>query len=134
MEWTRQHLWRYTMAGGHGGFWGIGWWDNINSYPNPEQIQTFNDFWNKHLLVGMKPANALSNGLAMKTADNRNFVFYKENTSALELDLSSANGSQPAVAINTKTGQEIDLGSLESNQQTIPFPSNSDWAIAVGRF
>jgi len=134
MEWTRQHLWRYTMAGGHGGFWGIGWWDNINSYPNPEQIQTFNDFWNKHLLVGMKPANALSDGLGMKTADNRNFVFYKENTSALELDLSSANGSQPAVAINTKTGQEIDLGSLDSNQQTIPFPSNSDWAIAVGNW
>jgi hypothetical protein len=121
------------MAGGHGGFWGIGWWNDIE-YPKPAQIQTFNDFWQKYLLIGMKPANELSNGFGMKTADNRNFVFYKENTSALELDLSSANGSQPAVAINTKTGQEIDLGSLDSNQQTIPFPSNSDWAIAVGNW
>ncbi|ASC73189.1 hypothetical protein XM38_041510 [Halomicronema hongdechloris C2206] len=140
MDWTRQHLWRYTLAGGHGGFWGVGLDDDAKPYPNPEQLRTHQQFWleEKRFLFAMRPANSLvttGDGYVLKIPSNANYVVYQEDTDVIRVDLSEMQGEQLAIAVNTKNEyDEIDLGILEPGQQTLELPEVSDWAIAVGKF
>jgi len=137
MDWTRQHLWRYTMAGGHGGFWGRYWGNGSPQYPNPEQLRNFNEFWVEHqrLLPTMQADNAITDAFAIRTDDSSHVVAYAENTDAIDLDLSNMDGPKKAVAVDTKQNySEIDLGSLNPQNQTINLPYASDWAVAVGEF
>ena len=135
MDVTRLHLWQYTLAGGHGGYWGIhhNWG---SSYPNPEQMQTHFEFWlkNERFLLDMKRV-AGADGYALMDDAKTHYVFYKEGSSAIELDLSAMIGPQPAVAVDTrKRYAEINLGVLNAARQTWQAPYQSDWAIAVGDF
>ncbi|MBI5669314.1 MAG: DUF5060 domain-containing protein [Chloroflexi bacterium] len=130
MERTRQSLWWYAMAGGVGAIWG---YRGGNRYPNPEQILTFNRFWENRFLLDLERVNSGSSTRVLR-ADDR-YVFYQENTNAIPLDLSALTGRQPAVAVDTKKAYaEIDLGVLQPGSQTWTAPYVSDWAIAVGWF
>ncbi|MBS3735386.1 MAG: hypothetical protein KGY99_10765, partial [Phycisphaerae bacterium] len=134
MDWTRRHLWRYTMAGGHSGHWGT--WGN-KEYPNPEQPKTHRTFWNHNfrLKLDMARANDLTDAYALATPDNQHYVFYAEDTDRITMDLSDMDGPQPAVAVDTKKAyREIDIGPLRPGKQTWKAPNKSDWAIAVGKF
>ena len=134
MDWTRRHLWRYTMAGGHSGHWGT--WGN-KEYPNPEQPKTHRTFWNRkqRLKLDMARANDLTDGFALATPDQEYFVFYKEDAASITMDLSDMDGSQPAVAVDTtREYREIDLGTLTPGKHTWKAPRKGDWAIAVGTF
>ena len=134
MDVTRQHLWQYTLAGGHGGFWGI-LWNGGPLYPNPEQLLTFDQFWKNRFLLNMGRANNLTDGYGLKTPDNTNYVFYKENTNSIQMLLSGMSGSQPAIAIDTKKAYKIvSLGMLSASNQIWTAPYISDWAIGVGDF
>ncbi|MBS3735388.1 MAG: DUF5060 domain-containing protein [Phycisphaerae bacterium] len=136
MNWTRQHVWLYTMAGGHAGFFGS-YWKHGDKYPNPEVLRTHLTFWreNNRLLADMSKANNLTDGYCLRTSDRANYVLYKQDTSSIELDLSRMDGSQPAVAVDTtKAYREIDIGPLKPGEHTWKAPHKSDWAIAVGRF
>jgi hypothetical protein len=136
MNWTRQHVWLYTMAGGHAGFFGS-YWTHEDKYPNPEVLRTHLTFWrgNNRLLADMSEANKLTDGYCLRTTDRANYVLYKQDTSSIELDLSRMDGSQPAVAVDTrKKYHEIDIGPLKAGKQTWKAPYKSDWAIAVGVF
>lgn len=134
MDITRRHMWWYTMAGGMGGFWGV-MWDGGPYYPNPEQMLTHKRFWDERFLLELERANNITDGYALATSNNNNFVFYKEDSSSLFMNLSGMKHAQPAIAVDTKKEyHEIDLGHLEAVKQTWSAPYVSDWTIAVGFF
>ncbi len=137
MDVTRQLHWQYAMAGGVGSFWGffpIEYGKVKPKYPKPEQLQTHYHFW--HLgdwfKLDMSIANELTDGYALKTPDNQSFIFYKENTDSIQIDLTDMDARKAAVAVNTrKKYAEISLGKLNPKKQVIKLPEASDWAIAV---
>jgi len=141
MDGSRRLIWWEAMAGGMGGFYGYysnwfnQWGPFHGKYPNPEQFQTHRTFWRGRFLLDMERANNLSDGYCLKTPTNDNYVFYKENTNSVQMDLSGMTSGNSAVAVDTKLSYaEIDLGTLSATNQTWPAPYVSDWAIAVGRF
>jgi hypothetical protein len=139
MENTRRALWHYTLAGGMGSWWGfykLGVAESpLPPYPNPEQLRTVNQFWADRFLLDMERANSLTDGYCLKTTTNADYVFYKESTNSIAMDLSSMAGALPAVAVDTKLEYaEIDLGTLTATSQSWTAPYVSDWAIAVGNF
>jgi len=142
MNGTRKLMWWNTMAGGMGCWFGFFKQDpvfgNDPGYPNPEQLRTAAIFWddNQRFMLNMSPSNNLTtNGYVLKSSDNKNYVFYNENTSSVQLNLSGMAGSQPAIAIDTKKAySEINVGTLNSSNSSWQAPYKSDWAIAVGKF
>jgi hypothetical protein len=139
---TRRGLWRSTMAGGVANIWG-NYLDDSDSenisdpYPNQAELKTYSRFFFDHarFLADMERANALTDGVALKTPDNQFFVAYKEDANSIQLDLSAMQGAQQVVAVNTKQAySELDLGILNPEVHTITLPTNSDWAIAIGDF
>ena len=139
MENTRRSIWHYTLAGGIGALWGFYAFGVAESplppYPNPEYLATVNQFWVNRFLLDMARANSLTDGYCLKTTTNDNYVFYKESTSSVQMDLSGMAGSSPAIAVDTKLSYaEIDLGTLSTTNQTWTAPYVSDWSIAVGDF
>jgi len=73
--------------------------------------------------------------VCLRAAENDRFIFYKEQATAVGMDLSHMKGPAPAVAVDTRRiYQEIDLGLLTPTKQKWLAPYSSDWAIAVGRF
>ncbi len=134
MNGTRRKMWQYTMAGGMGSWWGRDW-TNGKDYPNPEQLRTHKHFWDGRFLLDMVSANQLSDGYCLKSPSNTRYVFYRENTSSIQIDLSKMAGAQQAIAVDTKLAYaEIDLNMLSPANQTWTAPYSSDWAIAVGDF
>ena len=141
MEGTRRLIWRTTMVGGTGGWYGHFREDpvfgNAPGYSNPEQLRTAATFWddNERFLFDMSVANNLTDGFALRNANNRNFVFYKENTSSIQMNLSSMSGNQTAIAVDTaRSYSEVVVGNLSPGSTTWDAPYSSDWAIAVGSF
>lgn len=140
---TRRAFWDFAMAGGASSIWG--YYPEGSSadgaegaeYPNPEQLRTHRTFWADRFLPDMVRANHLSdnsNTRVLRSGADR-LVFYREEADSINLDLSKMNGSQPAVAVDTtKEYQEIDLGLVRPESQTLSLPHDSDWAVAVGAF
>ena len=133
MDTTRQALWQFTMAGGKGAIWGV-MWDDGPPYPTPEQLRIHGQFWNDRFRLDFERANDLTDGYALRSADNRRFVFYNEDTDEIRLDLSAMAGARSAIAVDTKADayEEISLGTLDANDHVWNAPYRSDWAIAVG--
>ena len=140
MEETRRGLWHSTMAGGVANIWG----HLLNSpdggtasgpYPNPEWIKTNTEFFKNRFKENMVRDNAITNGVCLKAQDNKRYLFYKEDTDSIQINLSDMNGPQQVIAVDTKRVYlEIDLGILNSENQTLYFGNQSDWAIAIGDF
>jgi hypothetical protein len=125
-------LWRMGMAEGAGAIWGS---RNSGLYPNPEYFATAGTFFDKYFRFDMSATETLSDGIGMQAASNEHYVFYKQNASSIQVDLSGMNGQQPAVAVDTRAPyQEVGLGTLNATNQTISLPHSSDWAIAIGNF
>lgn len=126
-----------SMAGGMGGFFGF-YPNSPHPYPNPEQLCTHYTFWHEtaRFLLDMQPSNKLADaGYVLRSASKRQYIFYIEDTSSVQLNLTGAVGKLPAVAVDTKKAyREIDLGTLESKVQQWKAPYRSDWAIAIGDF
>jgi hypothetical protein len=140
MEETRQGLWASYMSGGVAGIWGnlLGvdiQWDGSVAYPNPEWIKTNTLFFDKRFLKDMVRCNNLTDGMCLRDSAKSNYVFYKEDSASIHMDLSGMTGSQHAIAVDARGSyQEIELGSLNASDQTWNAPYRSDWAIAVGNF
>jgi len=137
MDGTRRLLWWETMAGGMGGFFGF-YPDSPHPYPSPEQLRTHYTFWHERarFLLDMQLVNKLANSeCVLCSTSKQQYVFYKEATSSVQLNLTGAAGKLPAVAVDTKKAyREIGLGTLESKAQQWKAPYRSDWAIAIGNF
>ncbi|MEM7798718.1 MAG: DUF5060 domain-containing protein, partial [Chloroflexota bacterium] len=138
-EQTRRGLWHAAMAGGIANIWGNMQFDEGGSYqegsrvyPNGTEIKAYADFINPRFNAGMIRCNQLTDGNCL-AASSSHFLFYKENTSAISLDLSGIPVELPYLALNTVTGQEYS-GSFQAGQYTWTAPSQSDWALAIGDF
>jgi len=141
---TRRGLWHSTMAGGAANIWG-----NLtrpdgshtkggqsHPYPNAEQLKTYSVFFfdNHRFLNDMRRDNEGTDAYCLRNA-RTDYVFYKENSSAIQMDLAGMDSPQPAVAVDTKKAyREIAIGPLKAGKQTWKAPHKSDWAIAVGMF
>jgi Domain of unknown function (DUF5060) len=140
MEDTRRALWHYTLAGGMGSWWGFYKYMPTRKrphppYPNPEQLVTANQFWVGRFLLDMERANNLTDGYCLKKTTNDNYVFYKEDTKSVRMNLSGMGTALPAIAVDAKLNYaEINIGTLNPTSQTWNAPYVSDWAIAVGDF
>ena len=138
---TRRGLWHSTMAGGVANIWGKLDGDlGINKglgmskrYDNPHWIKTWSVFFRGRFQLDSEPARGLSNGLSLRSRGSGHWVFYREDTDSIEMDLSAATGEQPAIAVDTKKPyKEINLGRLTPPKASWRAPYDSDWAIAVG--
>lgn len=143
MEATRRGLWHSTMAGGVANIWGylIGAPeanDGVTTsapYPDPDAIKSYSRFFENRFRRDMSRCNDLTDGVCLVRPTNAHYVFYKEETKRIQMDLSRMNGGQPAVAVDTRLPYaEIDLGRLEAAEHSWEAPYESDWAIAVGDF
>ncbi len=142
METTRKGLWDSTMAGGVANIWG-----NLNGpdgsidtnrsgsfpYPKPHWIKTYAEFFRNRFFIDLVRANTLTDGVCLKRPGDAFFIFYKENTISVRIDLAKMPHAQSAIAVDTcKPYQEIELGTLSSKEHLWNAPYKSDWAIAVG--
>ncbi len=143
MEETRRGLWHSAMAGGVANIWGnlVGALDAndglipSNPYSNPEWIKTYSLFFEDRFLADMSRCNGLSSGSCLKVSANSHYVFYQEDTAAIQIDLSGMAGTQNGIAVDAKNPYvEINIGALNAANQTWNAPYASDWAIAVGDF
>lgn len=138
MEDTRKGLWHSAMAGGVANIWGnLVDSDSRESqpYPKPEQIKTYSTFWEGRLLRDMEPCNDLSNGYCLADPEAKAFIFYKEDTDRIDVNLEGVGGVLPAVLVDTKKKYDA-LTSCQDAQgtYTIKAPYKSDWALAIGDF
>ncbi|MBU2676265.1 MAG: cadherin-like domain-containing protein, partial [Gammaproteobacteria bacterium] len=143
MELTRRGLWHSTMAGGVANIWGHDPnYPAVNdgfapsaAYPNPEVIQTYSTFFATRYGQDVTRCNNLTDGYALCYPGNEQYIFYKEDSDSIQIDLSAMATPQSAKAVDTASiYQEIDLGVLTAANQTWQAPYVSDWAVAVGDF
>lgn len=138
MEMTRRGLWHSTMAGGVANIWGHlprgrDSWLGSAPYEHPEWIKTYARFFEHRFLNDMTPAPDITDGVCLKVPAGTHYVFYKENTASIAMDLSKMAGQQRTVAIDAKKPyRELRLGRLSAKKQTWTAPYRSDWVIAVG--
>ena len=140
---TRRGLWHSTMAGGVANIWGkldgdlsinMGFGSSL-PYENPHWIKTWSIFFQNRFALDSLPVHSLTDGLALAGQKTKRFIFYKEASNEVLVDLSSMSASLSVVAVDTtKPYREIELGLLQPVKQTWQAPHESDWALAVGYF
>ncbi|HCO95407.1 MAG TPA: hypothetical protein DIU00_15900 [Phycisphaerales bacterium] len=149
---SRRLIWREQMAGGMGGFFGH-FSIRFNSYGpfsqncgcgyNPDSLKRafrcFRDFWAKDRFMFdmVVDTGRVRNGTGycLRTKDYKNFVFFVENESRIDINLKNMPGSQQIIVVDARDEySEINKGSMSAGWRTIDFGYTSDWAIAVGDF
>ncbi|MBX2998568.1 MAG: hypothetical protein KF893_08675, partial [Caldilineaceae bacterium] len=139
MEMTRRGLYHSAMAGGVANIWGnlCGSSSETGSLPyaNPEWIKTYATFFANRFSKDLQRCNDLTNGVCLRRPGNSHFIFYRENTDTIRMDLRALVGTQPVVAVDAKKAYaEIPLDSFKSEDQTWTAPYVSDWVIAIGNY
>ncbi|HEX6387289.1 MAG TPA: DUF5060 domain-containing protein [Anaerolineae bacterium] len=143
MEATRRGLWHSTMAGGVANIWGnlVGAPEaNDGSttsapYTDRDLIKTYSRFFEDRFRRDMIRCNELTNGVCLRRPTNAHYVFYREDATVVQMDLSEMDSPRRAVAVDARLPyEEIDLGLLDAAVQSWIAPYESDWAIAVGDF
>jgi hypothetical protein len=151
VEGSRRLIWRETMAGGMGGFFGH-FSERFNAYGpfNPDgpcgyqpeslkrMFRTHRDFWKQgRLKLDMSPENHRvqgATGYCLVAADRKNFVFFIENANAVTIDLRGMPGVLPVVDVDANAEyKEMARGNLAGGVHKIELGAVSDWAIAVGK-
>ena len=143
MEQTRRGHYHSAFAGGVTNIWGnytnpdgSKWrYKSSTIYPNPEWIKTYSRFIENRFLKDMETCNELSNGYCLADPAKDSYLFYRENTNFIEIDLSQESSNLKAVLIDTKKDYE-ELGPciISPASHTWDMPYRSDWAVAVGTF
>jgi len=134
---TRRGLWHSTMAGGAANIWG-----NLlnprpdgtsHPYPNEVQILTWSRFWKNRFWKELVRDNSLTDGVCLKVP-GKLLVFYKENTSLVQMDLSELQ-KRPiqGIAVDTcRSYEETGIAGLKARPgQLFKAPRRSDWAVTV---
>jgi hypothetical protein len=79
--------------------------------------------------------NTITDGVCLKDSQMRHYIFYKENTTSIERDLSAMSEGQKAIAVDTKKPySEIFIGRFTPKKHTWNAKYPSDWIIAIGDF
>ena len=140
IEMTRRGLWHSTMAGGVANIWGHlpdgrDSWLGSAPYEQPERTKTYAKFFRHRFLNDMTLVADITDGVCLNVPAGTHFVFYKEDTDSIEMDLSKMASQQEAIAVDAKLPyREQRLGRLAADKQSWTAPYRSDWAIAVGDF
>ncbi|ARA94431.1 hypothetical protein AWN76_015570 [Rhodothermaceae bacterium RA] len=131
----RRQLWTLAMAGGISAIWGAEGDYEKEPYDNPWWFKTYFRFWEGRLLQGMERCNELTDGYCLGDAGASSYVFYKEETDRIEVDLSGAGATLSAVAVDVKSSYaEQGPCVVTAEAHTWELPYTSDWAIAIGDF
>jgi hypothetical protein len=113
MEGTRRLLWRKSMAGGVGGFFGF-YGESSSAfqghpYPDADQLKTHYEFWQERassMLYSVVDTTLIdaaeAPGEALRNRDRTKHIFYLENTGRMAVDLTGMKGRHKAFAIDTK--------------------------------
>jgi hypothetical protein len=135
---TRRAMWQFTLAGGAAGWFGFRAGSSVTApgpYPNPEQLQTHDAFWENRLLTNMERHNELapdSLAWALATPDLDHIVVYAQNTDHIRLDLNGIGAPLVAVAVDAKGAYlEIPAGQFDATTTHWDAPYTSDWALAI---
>jgi len=140
---TIRGLYHSTMAGGLANIWGN--FRNSNwiyeagpgysslPYDSAAFIKTWSLFFQDRFMPDMVRDNTITDGYCLKRPNCMDYLFYIEDASSIDLNLSEMPGPRFAVAVNAlESYAEVALGWLEAADQTVTLPSESDWAVAVG--
>ncbi|UCD28418.1 MAG: DUF5060 domain-containing protein [Planctomycetota bacterium] len=144
-EMTRRGLYHSTMAGGVGNIWGYLVPDyppdgSTYPYPNKHWILTYSRFFGlmsaidnrNRFTKDMVRDNNITDGICFRES-NTLYIFYKEDTSSITMNLSAMDGPRFAVAVDTtKNYEELPLGQLSATNHVWYTPYSSDWVVAVG--
>ncbi len=137
-EETRKAMWQFTIAGGAAGWFGFRPEGSVTApgpYPNPEELQAHNAFWEDRLLIDLERQNGLTPdnlAWALATPDLDNIVIYAQDTDRIALDLSGINEPLAAVAVDAKgVYLEISAGLFDASTAFWDAPYSSDWALAL---
>ncbi|MHC4674324.1 MAG: apiosidase-like domain-containing protein [Planctomycetota bacterium] len=136
-EMTRRGLWHSTLAGGAANIWGYRAPVPPShgcslEYPNKHWMKTAGVFWKGRFTPNMVRDNSLTNGYCLRDG-NSFYVFYKEDTTQITMNLTGMSGTQPAYAVDcTMRFELIPLGTYTAANQTYNAPYSSDWAVVVG--
>lgn len=144
MERTRRGLWHATMAGGVANIWGhlIGPQGSVDTnrrgsfpYPKPDGIKTHADFFRNRFVIDLHRDNSITDGVCLRRSSGDGYLFYKEDTDSLRMDLTKMGRPQKAVAVDTlRPYDEIEIGELAAKHHVWRTRYRSDWAVAVGSF
>jgi len=131
----RRQLWLNMMAGGVSAIWGASGTNKADPYVNPDGFKTYFTFWANRNMQSFMRDNTLSNSYVLKTSDNKNFVFYAVDVTAITYNISNSLQNLTVVAIDAKKPYaEISLGTKAPGSYTWTPPYTSDWALAIGDF
>jgi hypothetical protein len=149
-ELVRRGLWHSAMAGGVANIWGdlthlkdplggrfgkfffkINSNENSKPFPNKDQIKTYAVFMNKYFRKELVRLNRTTDGLCLASPQNFLYIFYKENTDHISIDITNISGSFYSVAIDTKKKYAEIIVDLNKTSERWNAPYKSDWALAV---
>ena len=142
----RRWMWWQAMAGGVGAIYGYlegsgGHYSRVEGYPEDwhRTIKGWHDFWyatptdpTHRFMADMERCNNITNGRGL-CKEGSYYVFFKEDTNRITFTLNLPS-AQPAIAMDTKTGEIIQLGQQGADFSVFNAPYVSDWAVAVGAF
>ena len=137
---TRRGLWHSAMAGGVANIWGnlIGASDaNLGTVPsapylNPVWIKTNSTFATKYFTQDLGRCNELSNGYCLKTSNDSLLLFYIEDRSSIQINLTNQAGLYTIYAVDTlRQYNEVNLGVSQDSSISLNLPHHSDWAVIL---
>ena len=143
MDGTRRLLWRKSMAGGVGGFFGFYGASSPafrgRPYPDVEQIKTHYTFWHKaaSMLDSVVDTTLIeakvAPGFGLRNRDRSKHILYYEDERQLYVDLKKMKAPSRAIVIDTKLPYEpYKVVEWRPGLHVFSAPYESDWAIAVG--
>jgi hypothetical protein len=99
-------------------------------------LKTWSVFFNEknRFRADMERKNELTDGYCLASPDDKRYVFYKESTSSIDMDLSRFDGVLHAVAVDAEKSYEELAVTVTRSRVTWDAPYRSDWALAVGDF
>jgi hypothetical protein len=143
------YLWGQAMNLGVGAIYGYlegaaGHFSRYEGYPEDWErgIRAWHDFWYvtstdpfHRFLSGMQYCNELSVDSKGICLPGIAYVFYRDDGNRIQFDISGLTASSaPAVALNAKTGEFLDLGAFPKTMTRWTAPVKSSWALAIGTF
>jgi len=145
MEMIRRGLYHSTFAGGVANIWGHlpaeppACACEERPLPRADWVKTWSRVFAERFLPDLAPCNERTGGGALCLGDPAAglYLFYREGTTEIALDLSGVAGPVPVVAVDTTAPYaEIDLGTLGPGSHTFAAPGGrvSDWLVAAGDF
>jgi hypothetical protein len=137
LEMTRRGLYHSTMAGGAANIWGYllapaPAHGESGVYPNRHELLTASRVFRHRFRKEMVRAPDITDGVCLAVPGSH-YIFYKEDTASIRMDLARLSVPAAAVAIDARDDyEELPLGVYEPGSREFAAPRTSDWVVVVG--